>query len=193
MKKSTYALILALSLSTAAGFALADNDNANNANNTTAAVGQKVSDTWIKTKVTAYLKANTNIDASTIKTTVHKGVVKLNGTVPYQVDKKAAKDIACKVNGVKQVKNFLKVVAPPDSSNASIGSKLTDVKISTAVITSYMTKADLDASNIKVDTTDGVVTLSGSVPTPAQAKLAEDIATQTQDVASVNNQLTVEK
>lgn len=67
-----------------------------------------------------------------------------------------------------------------------------DAAITTAVKARLAADVSLDAfRNIEVDTTDGVVTLSGQVTNEEERKAAEELARDIQGVTKVNNQLQV--
>jgi hyperosmotically inducible periplasmic protein len=72
------------------------------------------------------------------------------------------------------------------------GRKIADAEITTAVKTKLLGVKDVIANDINVDTTEGVVTLKGSVPTEAQKTRAAEIARNTAGVRSVVNDLTVQ-
>jgi hyperosmotically inducible periplasmic protein len=73
----------------------------------------------------------------------------------------------------------------------SAGRKIADAEITTAVKTKLATVKGVIANDINVDTTDGVVTLKGSVPDAAQKAKAQEVARDTAGVKRVVNQLTV--
>jgi hypothetical protein len=66
-----------------------------------------------------------------------------------------------------------------------------DDKLTSMVLTGLKADKELNPLRIDVDTHEGVVTLSGSVPTAAAKARASEIAQNVKDVKSVNNQLTV--
>jgi Predicted periplasmic or secreted lipoprotein len=68
---------------------------------------------------------------------------------------------------------------------------LTDSAITGKLKTELLTQKGLESGNIHVETSDGVVTLSGSVPTEAQSALAEDVVKHTDGVKDVHNALHV--
>ena len=68
---------------------------------------------------------------------------------------------------------------------------LDDTVITAKVKTALHNDKAVGDREIHVDTTAGVVTLAGQVPTPATAERAEQVALQTEGVRSVRNQLTV--
>jgi hyperosmotically inducible periplasmic protein len=73
-------------------------------------VGQHIDDGTITTKVKADLLTAKNVKSTHIHVHTRHGVVWLTGTVPSTDDKSAAGDVAQNVDGVKGIKNHLKVV-----------------------------------------------------------------------------------
>lgn len=80
-----------------------------------------------------------------------------------------------------------KAYSPPEGkADAKVDEKLTSM-----VLTGLKADKELNPLRIDVDTREGVVTLSGSVPTAAAKARASEIAQNVKNVKSVNNQLTV--
>ena len=73
------------------------------------AAGRPVTDGWVKSKIYGQFLADDALDDSDIDIDVAKGAVTLNGTVPSAASKTRAENIAKKTEGVKTVKNMLKV------------------------------------------------------------------------------------
>ena len=69
----------------------------------------------------------------------------------------------------------------------------TDTTVTTAVKNKLAADPTTSAVRINVDTSNGVVTLSGAVPTAAEKSEAERIARNTQGVTQVVNNITVER
>ncbi|CAB3761428.1 BON domain-containing protein [Paraburkholderia solisilvae] len=72
-------------------------------------VGQHVDDGAVTTKVKAELLSAKNVKSTHIHVKTRKGIVWLSGSVPTADDKVAAQDVAQNVDGVKGVRNHLKV------------------------------------------------------------------------------------
>jgi hyperosmotically inducible periplasmic protein len=77
------------------------------------------------------------------------------------------------------------------AAGSAAATKVDDVQITTKVNAGLAADKDLSAIKIDVDTKEGVVTLSGPVPSAAAKARASEIAKNVKDVKSVNNQLTV--
>src|SRR5262245_32469279 len=69
----------------------------------------------------------------------------------------------------------------------------TDATVTTSVKNRLAADPTTSAARINVDTSNGVVTLSGAVPTTAEKSEAERIARNTQGVTQVVNNITVER
>ena len=169
-----------------------------------------VSDTSITTAVNTRLMKEKIAHDKSIVVHTKDGVVTLTGTVPTEANKAHATEIAEHTTGVKSVENNLtvapvgtagrvdddkdtKIVIKDDTTPAvKKGAKaVTDTSITTAV-DARLTKEKLSKDkSIIVHTKDGVVTLTGLVPTEADKAHAAEIAEHTTGVKSVVNNLTV--
>jgi hyperosmotically inducible protein len=75
-------------------------------------IGSGINDGWLWTKTRFDLAAADDLRDSTINVDVNNDVVTLTGTVATAAQKTQAGTIATAVEGVKSVKNMLKVIAP---------------------------------------------------------------------------------
>ena len=78
-----------------------------------------------------------------------------------------------------------------EAGAASVGAALDDAGITATVKTELIKAPEISALQINVDTKDGAVTLSGTVPSDAVKNQAGDIAKAAKGVTSVINNLTV--
>lgn len=76
-------------------------------------------------------------------------------------------------------------------SSKSLRPAMDDSGVSTRVRTALLNDPQVAATNITVTSTNGVVTLSGRVRTPAEADRAVAVARQTTGVADVRSELAV--
>ncbi|MEA2203436.1 MAG: hypothetical protein QOE77_212 [Blastocatellia bacterium] len=81
-------------------------------------IGTGINDGWLWTKARFDLAAADDLRDSTINVDVDNEVLTLSGTVATAAQKAQAETIAKAVEGVKQVKNMLKVT-PPANPNAN--------------------------------------------------------------------------
>ncbi len=72
-------------------------------------------------------------------------------------------------------------------------SQSSDVSITTAVLEAMLLNEDLSNLNVHVETTNGVVLLSGYVKTIRQSDTSEEVAKKTPGVKSVQNNIIVRK
>jgi osmotically-inducible protein OsmY len=73
------------------------------------------------------------------------------------------------------------------------GEVLTDAAITTAVKSKFLADPDVSGMKIDVDTTNGVVTLHGTVPSAVERRRAVELAKETNGVKSVKDDLKVGK
>jgi len=85
------------------------------------------------------------------------------------------------------------VGGPARAADRSIGEKLDDTKITTAVKAKLAADRVKNLVNVGVETNDGIVRLYGKVPTPEDKFEAERVARRTNGVRDVTNELRVEK
>lgn len=141
-------------------------------------MGQKISDTWITTKVKTEFATTKGVRFPDISVDTKAGVVMLTGRVPSQAEKEMAVRTARSVKGVKAVQaDKLEVSRADDEASetddgTSMGQKISDTWITTKVKSAFATTRGIGATDISVDTTDGVVMLTGTVHSEAEKQLA---------------------
>lgn len=86
-------------------------------------IGQGVNDSWLWFKTRAALASAEDLRESTINVDVVNDAVTLKGTVANPAQKLKAEQIAKGIEGVKGVKNELKVAAKDSLSNQMVNSK----------------------------------------------------------------------
>lgn len=89
-------------------------DYANRAKESGSTIGQGANDSWLWTKTRASLMTTADLRESTINVDVTNDMVTLRGTVANAEQKTKAEAVAKAIEGVKGVKNELKI-APNDS------------------------------------------------------------------------------
>jgi len=82
---------------------------------------------------------------------------------------------------------------PAPKQERGVGRQLSDGWISMKIHAQFITEDALDGSNIDVDTTNGVVTLTGTVATEAGRTRATAIAKATEGVKNVSDKLRIAK
>jgi hyperosmotically inducible protein len=163
----------------------------------------KASDSEIKTHVDRALEADPEIKGDVSVQSVNDGVVLLKGKTDNVSEHLRALELARNVPGVRQVKS--EITSPDKLADAEIrrdreqaasgtrgvGQAARDVYITSATKMRLLADENTPATDINVDTRDGVVTLFGIVPSDAAKKAAEADARQVSGVRTVNNELQV--
>lgn len=116
---------------------------------------------------------------SHINLSAYDGVILLAGQTPTEELKQQAEDIVRQVPGVRRVYNEITISGPISSMVRSSDSWLT-----TKVKTRLLATKELDSSQIKVVTENGIVYLMGKT-TPKQAKMAAEAASSITGVQKV--------
>jgi hyperosmotically inducible periplasmic protein len=140
----------------------------------------------IKTK----LAADDRVRASEINVDTTDGVVTLTGNVDSQEAKDQALKLAKETSGVKDVKDMISVREGSASGDApdpnrTVGEHIDDAGITMRVKARLLEDPTVKGLQIDVDTREGVVYLTGSVPGDAEKKQAIEIAKTTEGVKDV--------
>ncbi len=157
----------------------------NKAKETTQAVKGAVSDSWLTSKTKIALFADDRVKGREVRVETVGGEVFLRGKVDSEEAKTAAVEIAKGVEGVKNVKNDLQVVAPAARETVQANDK----QITKAVETSFGKDPQLKKIDVRTDA--GVVVLSGEVPNISLSAKASEMAHRVDGVKSVKNELRV--
>ncbi|ELW9441041.1 molecular chaperone OsmY [Pluralibacter gergoviae] len=151
-------------------------------------VGNFMDDSSITAKVKAALVDHDSIKSTDISVKTEKKVVTLSGFVTSQQQAEEAVKVAKGVEGVTSVSDKLHV---RDSKSQSMKSYAGDTATTSEVKAKLLADDVVPSRHIKVETTDGVVQLSGTVKSAAQSERAESIAKAVDGVKSVKNDIKV--
>lgn len=155
---------------------------------------------WITTKIQAQYFINPEIKPWNIDVTTNsEGVVVLEGAVEEAADKTEAVRIARETDGVTRVEDRLRIETAGSGTAtdreatkpAGTGLDSPDGWVTAKIQAKYFTDGDVKGRNINVNTSNGVVTLNGTVESEAQRRQAVALARTTDGVQNVNDQLTV--
>jgi len=183
------------------GSALADESVSQKTQNTADSAGSKIDssmkkvdgfmdDSGITAKAKAALVDDETIKSTDISVETEKGVVTLSGFVASQDQAEKAVALVKKVEGVKSVNDKLHV---KDSEKQSVSGYAGDAATTSEIKAKLLADDIVPSRKIKVETTNGVVQLSGAVENQAQSERAESIAKAIEGVKSVKNDLQVKK
>lgn len=197
LKISKTLLAVMLTSAVATGSAYAENATMDKAQSGVESAGQKVDssmnkvgnfmdDSTITAKVKAALVDHESIKSTDISVKTDQKVVTLSGFVESQAQAEEAVKVAKGVEGVTSVSDKLHV---RDSKDSSVKGYAGDTAITSEVKAKLLADDIVPSRKVKVETTDGVVQLSGTVDSQAQSDRAESIAKAIDGVKSVKNDL----
>ena len=151
-------------------------------------VGNFMDDSSITAKVKAALVDADDIKSTDISVETDKNVVTLSGFVESKAQAEKAVSVAKGIEGVKSVSDKLHV---RDGKEQSAKGYAGDAATTSEIKAKLLADDIVPSRNVKVETTDGVVQLSGEVESKAQSDRAESIAKAIDGVKSVKNDLKV--
>lgn len=149
-------------------------------------VGNFMDDSAITAKVKAALVDHESIKSTDISVKTEKAVVTLSGFVESQAQAEEAVKVAKQVEGVASVSDKLHV---RDGKSESVKGYAGDTATTSEVKAKLLADDIVPSRKVKVETTDGVVQLTGTVDSQAQIDRAESIAKAVDGVKSVKNDL----
>ncbi|MGG7446248.1 molecular chaperone OsmY [Kosakonia oryzendophytica] len=199
LKISKTLLAVMLGSALASGSALAADTTTDQAQNAASSAGEKIDssmnkvggfmdDSTITAKVKAALVDHESIKSTDISVKTEKKVVTLSGFVESQAQAEQAVSVAKGVQGVASVSDKLHV---RDGKNQSVKGYAGDTATTSEIKAKLLADDVVPSRKVKVETTDGVVQLSGTVDSQAQSERAESIAKAIDGVKSVKNDLKV--
>lgn len=175
------------------GVLIYQRDRATSIRDTLRSVKETSQDAATTSKVKTALLLSKHVSAFDVNATTSRGEVTLTGEVPSEETRRLAAAITQDTSGVTAVHNNL-TVNPGARGNqhaAQLGDRVADLEIKTLVIDQLARSPDLKDKSLAVQVSKRVVTLDGTVDTPAQKRAAEQIALQVPGVQGLAGQLTV--
>ena len=135
-------------------------------------------------QIQASLQSDRDLANNRIDVRVSDGIATLKGIVDSEVERATAVRLAT-VAGIRVVDDQLKV------ESAGVKAAVSDGAITTKLKAQFLANTDLRQADISVTTNNGVVTLTGTVPSAELRQLAVDLARHTGGVVRVDDQLRV--
>jgi len=159
------------------------------------------SDDAVKERVTTALKSDPGLaDSSVAVQSVNAGVVLLSGKAATLSAHLRAIEVAAEVPGVRRVASEIQspntladaeIFEDRPSAVAAAGDTITDAWLTSATKLRLIADSRTPSLDINVDTSKGVVTLFGIVPSQDAKRAAEEDARAVSGVAGVQNELQV--
>ena len=157
------------------------------------------SDAWLMTKVKTSLLFHRSVSGFATGVDVKDGVVTLRGEADSQAQIDLATEYAKDIDGVAKVNNEMTVAKdPPKTEKKTMGKRMSDVgemiddaSITALVKSTLLHHRSTSGLNTKVETNDGVVTLTGKAKNAAEMELVAKLASDVHGVKKVVNSMTV--
>jgi len=140
--------------------------------------------TKMQKEIQGKLTKDNDLKNNRIAVSVENSVATLKGTVDTSGEKARAEELA-HVDGIVRVDNEL------DVGSKNVGTALTDTALTTKLKTELLADDQLKHSDISVTTNNGVVILTGTVPTQAESDHASAVVQKADGVKTVSNKLRV--
>lgn len=142
----------------------------------------KVSDAELALSARAGLDANVLVPDGAIEVSVANGWVTMVGNVRHHYERQAAEHVVRHLRGLGGFTDLVTISQDSQDPVDAVAGEITS---------SFVRNAAIDATNIKVTVSDGVVTLQGTVRSDAERREAERSASQAPGVVSVDDQLVI--
>ena len=147
------------------------------------------SDAWLGMQVKYSLLYNRNVSGIKTDVAVTDGIVTLQGEAENQAQKDLAGEYAKDVEGVKEVKNEMTIAKTSNKTDRTMGEKIDDASITAQVKTAFVFHRSTNAFKTGVETSNGIVTLSGKASSAAGKDMASKVASDVHGVLSVVNNM----
>lgn len=198
-KRMMLAGAIAAGLAMASSSALAEQQNPYSANcEKEPSFSDQARDAWLQGKLETTYTLNEHLNPFAIQTSVNCGHAYLSGAVESDIDRDLAGELADGVPGVLEVENRLTVAkdyGDPDAKDkerSGFLAAVSDASTTAAVKTRLMMNQHTRGQGIDVTTDGSTVRLEGKVESEQIKQLAQQIALNVDDVAEVNNDLSVQ-
>ena len=142
-------------------------------------------DTQLAEQVRKALAAH-RVSTPPVQIIAEEGVVTLIGVVPNEMDRRNAVSTAHSVPGVKDVRDHLRLA---EGDAPGVGGFVDDSLITAEVKARLLAEPGISSLSISVETTHGVVMLTGNIDRPEHASMAENVVRKVDGVTRVDNRL----
>jgi osmotically-inducible protein OsmY len=153
----------------------------------------ETSDIWIGMKVKFVLMFNRNVNGFDTKIDVADGVVTLRGIATSEAQKDLATEYTKDVGGVLEVKNEMTIEKPAKTTVEKVSDVIDDASITAQVKIALLFHRSTSVLSTKVETKNGIVTVSGVVKNAAEKDLVGKLVNNIKGVKGLKNEIKIGK
>lgn len=153
--------------------------------------GTEKSDAWIRAKVRSVLALHRRVSGSNTEVDIKDGVITLRGLATSMAQKELASEYAEDVKGVLRVTNVMTLAQSASQAEEAAATAIDDASITAQVKVALGSHRSTSALSTKVETSEGVVTVSGLAKNAAEKTLVTKLVTDIHGVKSVVNNMTL--
>ncbi|HVY70635.1 MAG TPA: BON domain-containing protein [Verrucomicrobiae bacterium] len=147
-------------------------------------------DSWLVVKVKSALLFHRNVSATGTEISVRQGVATLHGEASSAAQSELTAEYVRDVDGIKDVKNEMTIAKGTPRATDTLDDKMDDASITAQVKASLLAHRSTSAVRTKIETTDGVVIVSGVAKNAAEKSLVTKLVNDINGVDSVVNNMT---
>jgi osmotically-inducible protein OsmY len=151
----------------------------------------ETSDVWTGMKVKFILMFHKNVSSLKTEVDVKDGIVTLHGQASSEAQKELTTEYAKDVEGVKSVKNDMTVEKSKNTTVEKVTEFIDDASITAQVKLALLFHRGTSVIKTKVETKDGVVTVSGVAKNSAEKELVGKLVTNIKGVKDLKNKITI--
>jgi hyperosmotically inducible periplasmic protein len=149
------------------------------------------SDAWIGMKVKTMLMFHSNVSSLKTDVDVISGVVTLHGQASSETQKELTTEYVKDVKGVQSVKNDMTVGKIKKTTGEKVSEYIDDASITAQVKLALLFHLSTSVVSTKVDTKNGIVTVSGVAKNSVEKDLVGKLVTNIKGVKSLKNKMTI--
>ncbi len=149
------------------------------------------SDAWIAMKVKTMLMFHRKMNSLKTDVEVKDGIVTLHGEASSEAQKELTTEYVKDVEGVKSVKNDMTVEKTEKTTVEKVREYIDDASITAQVKLALLFHRGTSVINTKVETKNGIVTVSGVAKNSAERDLVGKLVNNIKGVKGLKNKITV--
>jgi len=148
------------------------------------------SDLWIKLRIKTILMFHKNVSSVNTEVDVNNGVVSISGQASNEAQKELTTEYAMDVDGVRSVRNVM-TIENKKTLMEKVGDNIDDASITAQVKMALLFHRSTSALKTKVETKNGIVTVSGVAKNSAEKDLVGKLVNNIKGVKSLKNEITI--